>query len=282
MGFWKSLFTGSDEKQDDNQRIEEKNFDILKFDGVRAQRMGRLDYALRCFDEALSLKEDFETLGFKSTTLISLNRLDEAQEVLKRMAELEPHLVEAHLALANNLYMTGKYEAMKETAMKAIECDANSYVAYFLLGRAEDSLEHLEQAIEALTKAIDLRPDFIEARNLRAEVYLKAGQTEQAMDDIKEVLTMNSEEETALSLRAHIYHTVVNDLEKAKIDYRHLIEIDPFHREAYAGLAAILRAEGNEDGAKKLEEEAAALNLDNDDLPNYTIGGMEKRDVLGL
>ena len=282
MGFWKSLFTGSDEKQDDNQRKEEKNFDILKFDGVRAQRMGRLDYALRCFDEALSLKEDFETLGFKSTALISMNRLEEAQQVLQRMTELEPHLVETHLALANNLYMTGNYETMREAAMKAIECDANSHVAYFLLGRAEDSLEQLGQAIEALTKAIDLRPNFIEARNLRAEVYLKAGQTEQAMDDIKEVLVMNSDEETALSLRAHIYHIVVNDLEKAKTDYKHLIEIDPFHKEAYAGLIAILKAEGNEDGAHKLEEEAAALNLDNDDLPNYTIGGTEKRDVLGL
>jgi hypothetical protein len=45
---------------------------------------------------------------------------------------------------------------------------------------------------------------------------------------------------------------------------------------------SIFKAEGNEAEAKKLEEEAAALNLDNDDLPNYTIGGMEKRDVLGL
>ena len=120
MGFWKSLFTGSDEKQEDNQRKEEKNFDILKFDGVRAQRMGRLDYALRCFDEALSLKEDFETLSFKSATLISLNRLDEAREVLERMAELESQSVDVRIALANVLYMSEDYEAMKEAAAEAV------------------------------------------------------------------------------------------------------------------------------------------------------------------
>lgn len=282
MVFWKSLFTGSDEKQEDNQQKEEKNFDILKFDGVRAQRMGRLDYALRCFDEALSLKEDFETLSFKSATLISLNRLDEAREVLERMAELEPQSVDVRIALANVLYMAEDYEAMKEAAAEAVGCEAQNSLAYFLLGRAEDSLEHLTQAIEALTKAIELKSDFVGARNLRAEVYLKDGQSEQAMSDINEVLAENSEEETALSLRARIYHTITDDIEKAKADYRHLIEIDPFHKEAYAGLMSILKAEGNEAEAKKLEEEAVALNLDNDDFPNYTIGGMEKRDVLGL
>mgnify|MGYP002620696040 CR=1 FL=1 len=282
MGFWKSLFTGSEEKQEDNQRKEEKNFDILKFDGVRAQRMGRLDYALRCFDEALNLKEDFETLSFKSSALISLNRLDEAQEVLERMTELEPQLVDVRIALTNILYMTEQYDAMKTAAMKAVECDAQNPLAYFLQGRAEDSLGQLDSATESLTKAIELRPDFIEARNLRAEVSLKASQTAQAMDDIKEVLALNSEEETALYLRAHIYHTVTGDMEKAKADYRHLIEIDPFHKEAYTGLLAILKAEGNEEEAKKLEEEAAALNIDNEDMPNYAIGGMEKRDVLGL
>lgn len=283
MGFWKSLFTGKDETPEESiQKEEEKNFDIFKFDGVRAQRMGRLDYALRCFDEALNLKEDFETLSYKSTTLIAMNRLEEARDVLIRMAELQPHRTETHITLAHILFMTDEYEAMKASALKAVECNAKNPMAYYLLGKAEEALQHPVAAIEALTRAIEKQPDFIEALNSRASLFVQTGESEKAMADIKEVLTLHEEDETALALRAFIYNKVENDSEKAKADYRHIIELNPFNKEAYSALIDILQAEGNAEEVKKLEDEANALNLNNEDLPNYTIGGMEKRDVLGL
>lgn len=283
MGFWKSLFTGKDETPEESiQKEEEKNFDIFKFDGVRAQRMGRLDYALRCFDEALNLKEDFETLSYKSTTLIAMNRLEEARDVLIRMAELQPQRTETHITLAHILFMTDEYEAMKASALKAVECNAENPMAYYLLGKAEEALQHPIAAIEALTSAIEKQPDFIEALNSRASFFAQTGESKKAMADIKEVLTLHEEDETALALRAFIYNKVENDSEKAKADYRHIIELNPFNKEAYSALIDILQAEGNAEEVKKLEDEANALNLNNDDLPNYTIGGMEKRDVLGL
>lgn len=283
MGFWKSLFTGKDETPEESiQKEEEKNFDIFKFDGVRAQRMGRLDYALRCFDEALNLKEDFETLSYKSTTLIAMNRLEEARDVLIRMAELQPQRTETHITLAHILFMTDEYEAMKASALKAVECNAENPMAYYLLGKAEEALQHPVAAIEALTRAIEKQPDFIEALNSRASLFVQTGESEKAMVDIKEVLTLHEEDETALALRAFIYNKVENDSERAKADYRHIIELNPFNKEAYAALIDILQAEGNAEEVKKLEDEANALNLNNEDLPNYTIGGMEKRDVLGL
>ncbi|MBO7553954.1 MAG: hypothetical protein J6T82_07985 [Bacteroidaceae bacterium] len=283
MGFWKSLFTGKDETPEESiQKEEEKNFDIFKFDGVRAQRMGRLDYALRCFDEALNIKEDFETLSYKSTTLIAMNRLEEARDVLIRMAELQPQRTETHITLAHILFMTDEYEAMKANALKAVECNAENPMAYYLLGKAEEALQHPVAAIEALTRSIEKQPDFIEALNSRASLFVQTSESEKAMADIKEVLTLHEEDETALALRAFIYNKVENDSEKAKADYRHIIELNPFNKEAYAALIDILQAEGNAEEVKKLEDEANALNLNNEDLPNYTIGGMEKRDVLGL
>lgn len=283
MGFWKSLFTGKDETPEESiQKEEEKNFDIFKFDGVRAQRMGRLDYALRCFDEALNLKEDFETLSYKSTTLIAMNRLEEARDVLIRMAELQPQRTETHITLAHILFMTDEYEAMKASALKAVECNAENPMAYYLLGKAEEALQHPVAAIEALTRAIEKQPDFIEALNSRASLFVQTSESEKAMADIKEVLKLHEEDETALALRAFIYNKVENDSERAKADYRHIIELNPFNKEAYSALIDILQAEGNAEEVKKLEDEANALNLNNEDLPNYTIGGMEKRDVLGL
>ena len=44
MGFFKSFFSGkSDSPANEKQKNEQKNFEIFKYDGMRAQRMGRTD-----------------------------------------------------------------------------------------------------------------------------------------------------------------------------------------------------------------------------------------------
>lgn len=49
MGFFKSFFSGkSDSPANEKQKNEQKNFEIFKYDGMRAQRMGRTDYAIKC------------------------------------------------------------------------------------------------------------------------------------------------------------------------------------------------------------------------------------------
>ena len=48
MGFLKSFFSGKSENSaDDKLKNNQKNFEIFKYDGMRAQRMGRADYADR-------------------------------------------------------------------------------------------------------------------------------------------------------------------------------------------------------------------------------------------
>lgn len=47
--FFTSLFSSSKpaEATEDKAKNEQKNFDILKYDGVRAQKMGKLVYAIQ-------------------------------------------------------------------------------------------------------------------------------------------------------------------------------------------------------------------------------------------
>ena len=55
LGFSSSGKAASAEEQGKNK---EKNFNILKYDGVRAQNMHKLPYAILCFNEALNIHED--------------------------------------------------------------------------------------------------------------------------------------------------------------------------------------------------------------------------------
>ena len=46
MGFFKSFFSGKPTNpEEEKQKNIQKNFEIFKYDGMRAQRMGRADYA---------------------------------------------------------------------------------------------------------------------------------------------------------------------------------------------------------------------------------------------
>lgn len=79
--FFTSLFSSSKpaEATEDKAKNEQKNFDILKYDGVRAQKMGKLVYAIKCFTEALNIQEDFETIELSRFRLYDGERSRESR-----------------------------------------------------------------------------------------------------------------------------------------------------------------------------------------------------------
>ena len=61
MGLLSSLFGKSKSDANEQEKQDKKNFDILKYDGIRARNMGKLPYAIKCFEEAVALQEEKET-----------------------------------------------------------------------------------------------------------------------------------------------------------------------------------------------------------------------------
>ena len=66
MGFFKSLFGGSNTPETEKEKNDKKNFEILKYDGIRARHMGKLPYAIKCFEEAVAINDEMETLTLLS------------------------------------------------------------------------------------------------------------------------------------------------------------------------------------------------------------------------
>lgn len=91
--FLSLFFSGKSETpESEKQKNDQKNFEIFKYDGLRAQRMGRPDYAIKCFTEALAIEEDFETMGYLSQLYIPMGETEKARELLEKMAVMEPHV----------------------------------------------------------------------------------------------------------------------------------------------------------------------------------------------
>lgn len=75
MGFFKSLFGGSNTPETEKEKNDKKNFEILKYDGIRARHMGKLPYAIKCFEEAVAINDEMETLTLLANAYIQANRL---------------------------------------------------------------------------------------------------------------------------------------------------------------------------------------------------------------
>lgn len=80
MGLLSSLFWRKQEKR--KQRTgeqEKKNFEILKYDGIRARNIRQLPYAIKCFEEATAIKEDIETMELLAASYLQTGKTEEAR-----------------------------------------------------------------------------------------------------------------------------------------------------------------------------------------------------------
>ena len=132
--FFTSLFSSSKpaEATEDKAKNEQKNFDILKYDGVRAQKMGKLAYAIKCFTEALNIQEDFETMSYLVSAYTMANELGKAEDVLNRMVEMEPDHIATRLTRVNLLFMLDKDAEVITDCLHVIELEPSNHVAYFI------------------------------------------------------------------------------------------------------------------------------------------------------
>ena len=250
MNIFKALFGGKEEKPEDKKRAdEERDFDVLKYDGVRALRSGQHDYAIRCFTHALQMKDDLEIRDYMSQAMIRADRLPEAYEQLLKIAEAQTDNVQVFVRMAHVAYMMEDYTAMADACEKAIGLDSGNAEATLLYAKACIGHGDTTNAVAMLTKAIGVKDDFAEARLLRGETLLKAGDTAEADEDATLLLTNNTENEDVLMLKARI-ERAKGQAEEAILYYGKVIDANPFNAEAYRERGQVRMETGDESGGQ--------------------------------
>ena len=136
--FFTSLFSSSKAAtpEEEKSKNDQKNFDILKYDGVRAQKIGQVAYAIKCFTGALKLQEDFETMTYLVAAYTTANKAEDALEVLNRMVELEPDHIDTLLTRVNVLFMLDKDADVIADCRHILELEETNHLAWFQIGRA--------------------------------------------------------------------------------------------------------------------------------------------------
>ena len=231
--FFKSLFSSSKAAtpEEEKSKNDQKNFDILKYDGVRAQKIGQVAYAIKCFTEALKLQEDFETMTYLVAAYTTANKAEEALEVLNRMVELEPDHINTLLTRVNVLFMLDKEADVIADCRHILELEETNHLAWFLMGKSKRTTSGPLGAIADLTKAIALKEDFTDAYLMRARILLSMQQATEALPDVEKAITLAPEEETSYLLRGRI-HEAMGNIDAAAADYQNVLELNPFNDEA--------------------------------------------------
>ena len=259
MGLFSSLFFSSKSEEDQQQKADRKNFDILKYDGVRAQRMGKLEYAAKCFTEALKIRKDFETMNYLMTVCYMLNRHDEALEALNEMVATGEEPAATLMMRANLFFTMGKYAEAAADCVQVLELKPDHHIACFQLAKSECALGEPAKAIEHLDKATGIKPDFSEGYALRADIHLAMGNGKDALVDVEKLIELTPEEETAFLLRGRC-HELLTDAKTALDDYRQAMELNPFNEEACMLAGRLMMSQKNYNEAITLFDEAIENN----------------------
>ena len=277
MSFFNAIFgsraNGNEEKGKDN-----KNFDTLKYDGVRALKQGQPAYAIKCFTHALEISEDLECRDYLSQAYVANDELAPAYEQLQLLSEAQPDNVAILLRMAEVAYMQEDYDAMATACEKALENDKEDPSILYSYARACNGQGNAISAIALLTKALTIKDDFAPAHLLRGELLLKLGDTKGAAEDaayLKEHIEGN---EDVLLLSARVDERS-GDHDQAIADYGKVIEANPFNVAAFKERGAIRLAIGDKKGAEEdmhsvLELDPNAANTVNGD---YSAEGVEHK-----
>lgn len=293
MGFWKALFGGEEQSpEQEKEQQEQKRFELLKYDGVRALKTGRLDIAESCLREALTMREDLEVRDYLWQLLVRLDRTDEALEHLKAMSEAQPDNVELKLQMATVAYMKEDYALMEQvleplTSVSAESLQGDSHLttaqAFYLMAQARWRQHDRQGATEWLTKAIAVYPEMGEAYLLRGQTLLEMGDSDGAASDELWLEDNYGETEEVLLLKSAI-EQVKGQQEQAIATLGRVLELNPFSQPALQRRAALRRAVGDEAGAEEDLQAARELNpqQDTEDIESKVQDAYKNVNPLGI
>lgn len=279
MNFLKVLFGSGDQSPEEEKQNEDaRHFDLLKYDGVKAMKMGRPDYAVKCFQEALRMNEDLEVRDYLSRAFVTQGEYEQALEQLHLLMDAQPDNKGLPMQAAHVANLMDDYDRMQQYCEQSLAIDPENATAHFLYARACLGRNDLVGTIARLTRCIALNESFGDAYLLRGQTLLQMGDVAGAEADAEWLMEHAEHHEDILMLVARIARAKGNN-DDALTVYTQVIDLNPFHVEAFRERGQLRFDMGDKQGAKEdmekvLElcpEEMTGVNGD------YTAEGIEQQ-----
>ena len=243
--------------------------------GVLSVSAGKVQEALPFFKTALDIKPNIDQFWVSYIdALIKLNRITDAKAVLDQAKsvgierdgyfKLEKRLDAATFRNSNtqdppqdqlqsliNLYTENQHQEAIAQASQLLNNFPNSFKLHNIFGAINQSLKNLEQAIEAYSKALSIKPDYAEAYINIGNALKEQGKLEESVMAYQKAIAIKPDVAEAYYNMGIVFKNQ-GKLEESVMAYQKAIAIKPDIAEAYYNMGIVFKNQG------KLEESVMA------------------------
>lgn len=165
------------------------------------ERNGEIKKSLAAIQEAIKLApEDSEAYYSQGIVFFRLRKLKEAKESYSKAIHLKKNFDKAHNNLGVVQDKMNQLEEAVDCYKEAIKINKDYAEAYCNLATALDKLNKNEEAKKNFSKSLELKPGYKPALLGRGQIFLKNGETDNALNDFDNCNTRDSRMSALLSL----------------------------------------------------------------------------------
>jgi protein O-mannosyl-transferase len=159
---------------------------VVRHQSIVLSQLGMRLEALALAELAQALApDDPDTLTTRGAAELEVNGHEAAMEYIDRALAIEPDHALAHEKRAVVLFLRDRFHEARASALRATELAPRSAGAWNALGLVEGRLGAEDRARRALEKAAALAPHLVEVQINLAQLDLKSGKAQRALDRLK-------------------------------------------------------------------------------------------------
>jgi tetratricopeptide (TPR) repeat protein len=153
-----------------------------------------------------------------SVLKVNLNKYDEALELLKKAATIDPGDSKIYNNIGNIYLTKTRYDSAIQAYSKGIELEPNSETLFNNRGRAKYTIKDYISALTDLNKAIELNPEYPDAYFYRGITKSEMGNNEEAISDFNMAIGLDFQFGEAYYYRGAAY-SKLNKPDEAQKDW---------------------------------------------------------------
>jgi len=246
--------------QDFRKAVERMPQSAVPFNGrgMAHAELKRYHAAVRDLSRAISLNTKYvAAYRHRADAYFALGMYREAVSDATEVFNLEPELSDPDLLMLRARAYVGdkKLNQALDDLNKAIEAKPDWVDAYIERGMVFTGARRFDDAIGDFNRAIELDPRNLKAYAMRASAKLQADAKDDALYDANQALQISSSDPLALRVRGNVYEALDRQ-DEAIADYRGALAKDPFQTESRDALQRLKQEVPAEPG-RVLGEEVA-------------------------
>jgi len=163
--------------------------------------------------------------------LLFLSSLDSFIYLVSCVSQAE---IEQHLNVGMNLLARGSYSDALTHFHAAVDADPSNYMSYYKRATVYMALSRSKPALADFDKILQLKPDFIKARQQRGSLLVKMGRLSEAHIDLENVVRHEPS-----NAEANMLYSMINTLEEKISDAKYYVKWNN-HEQAIEVLTELL------------------------------------------